>query len=123
MAGLKARAKTLNDLAENAAFYAAARPLTLTDKAANLLSAEAIAILGRLRARLEGVDDWSETSLEGQVRDFAEAEALKLGQVAQPLRAALTGSTTSPGIFEVMAVLGQGESLARLGDQTGSAAS
>ncbi len=121
MAGLKARAKTLNELAENGAFYAAARPLSLTDKAAKLLSDQAVDILRSLLACLEDAEDWSEAALEGLVRDFAEAEALKLGQVAQPLRAALTGSTTSPGIFEVMAVLGRAESLARLGDQTGTA--
>jgi glutamyl-tRNA synthetase len=57
--------------------------------------------------------------LEAAVRAFAEAEGVKLGQVAQPLRAALTGSATSPPIFDVMAVLGRGESLSRIADQTG----
>jgi glutamyl-tRNA synthetase len=117
MAGLKARAKTLEELAENAAFYVAERPLPLTPKAAKLLADEAPDVLGRLLERLQDQADWSEAALEARVRDFAEAEGLKLGQVAQPLRAALTGSGASPGIFEVMTVLGRAESLARIGDQ------
>ena len=67
--------------------------------------------------QLERLDDWSEAALEAQVRAFAEAEDCKLGQIAQPLRAALSGSHASPGIFEVMAVLGRSESLARISDQ------
>ncbi len=117
MAGLKGRAKTLEELAENAAFYAAERPLPLTPKAAKLLGDEAPVVLGRLLARLQDQEDWNEAALEARVRDFAEAEGLKLGKVAQPLRAALTGSNASPGIFEVMGVLGRAESLARIGDR------
>jgi glutamyl-tRNA synthetase len=122
MAGLKTRAKTLDELAQNAAFYAAARPIVPSDKAAKLLSADAVVILGRLRAELQAQEDWSETALEATVRAFADASGIKLGQVAQPLRAALTGSTTSPGIFEVMAVLDRAESLARIADQAGPTA-
>jgi glutamyl-tRNA synthetase len=117
MPGLKARAKTLVELAEAAAFYAAARPLTPTPKAAKLLADEAPAVLGHLLVGLGDQVDWSEAALEARIRDFAEAEGFKLGQVAQPLRAALTGSNASPGIFEVMAVLGRAETLARIGDQ------
>ena len=117
MPGLKPRAKTINELADNAAFYVADRPLELSQKAAKLLPEEGRARLGRLRPLLEGLDDWSETALEAQVRAFAEAEDCKLGQIAQPLRAALTGSHASPGIFEVMTVLGRRESLARIADQ------
>jgi len=117
MPGLKPRAQTINELAENAAFYVAARPLELSGKAAKLLSEDGRARLGRLRPRLEGLDDWSEAALEARVRAFAEAEDCKLGQIAQPLRAALSGSHASPGIFEVMAVLGRGESLGRIADQ------
>ncbi|MFQ5775040.1 MAG: glutamate--tRNA ligase [Kiloniellaceae bacterium] len=119
MAGLKMRAKTLKELAENAAFYVAGRPLRLTARAAKLLDAEACGRLGRLLPRLEALDEWSETMLEEAVRAFAEAEGVKLGQVAQPLRAALTGSDASPGIFEIMAVLGRAESLARIADRAG----
>jgi glutamyl-tRNA synthetase len=118
MPGLKARAKTLVELTETAAFYAAARPLTLTPKAAKLLADEAPIVLGRLLARLQDQEDWDEAALETRVRDFAEVEGLKLGKVAQPLRAALTGSNASPGIFEVMTVLGRAESLARIADQS-----
>jgi glutamyl-tRNA synthetase len=73
--------------------------------------------MGKLTARLAAVEPWSAAATEAAVRSFAETEGVKLGAVAQPLRAALTGRTTSPGIFEVLAVLGKTESLARLGDQ------
>jgi glutamyl-tRNA synthetase len=117
MAGLKPRAKTLKDLAERAAFYVAKRPIPLTPKAEKLLTGAARARLGRLVARLNILPDWREAGLEETVRAFAEAEGVKLGRVAQPLRAALTGSDASPGIFEVMVVLGREESLDRIGDQ------
>ena len=117
IAGLKPRAKTLIELAENATFYVQPRPLTLTDKAAKLLSPEAKALLSRLAKDLSDMETWGESAIETQVRTFAEAESVKLGQIAQPLRAALSGSHASPGIFEVMAVLGRQESLARISDQ------
>jgi glutamyl-tRNA synthetase len=117
MPGLKPRAKTLHELAENAAFYVAARPLELSEKAVKLLPEEGRARLGRLLPLLEDLSDWREAALETEVRVFAEAEDCKLGQIAQPLRAALTGSHASPGIFEVMEVLGRRESLGRISDQ------
>lgn len=117
MAGMKARAKTLKELAELGAFYAAERPLALNDKAAKLLEGEARPLLARLRPRLAALDDWSAEALEAEVRAFAEAEAVKLGAVAQPLRAALTGSNVSPPIFEAAAILGREESLSRLDDR------
>lgn len=113
MPGLKQRAKTVKELAESARFYVE-RPTTLTNKAAKLLDEEARDRLKALRRRLTAVSDWSETELENEVRRYAEAEDVKLGKIAQPLRAALTGSTVSPGIFEVMAVLGRDETLNRL---------
>jgi glutamyl-tRNA synthetase len=116
MPGLKPRATTLVDLAASAKFYVAARPLVLSEQAMGLLDAAARARLEDLRPALEAVEVWSERTLEETVRHHAEASDLKLGQLAQPLRAALTGSTTSPGIFEVMAVLGRGEALSRLAD-------
>jgi glutamyl-tRNA synthetase len=116
MAGLKPRAKTLKDLAQQAAGYIAPRPLSLSAKADNLLSPESRARLGRLLPLLQGVT-WDEASLDRAVRDFAESEGVKLGQIAQPLRAALTGSDVSPGIFEVMIALGQDEALGRISDQ------
>lgn len=120
MPGLKERAKTLVELAENATFYCVDRPLELTDKAAKMLSDDARAMIGRLTDRLAGVQDWIEPALDQTVRAFADAEALKLGRVAQPMRAALTGSNISPGIFDVLVVLGREESLARLKDQAAS---
>ncbi len=75
-------------------------------------------LLGRVATALSGIAEWDEAGIEAAVREIAEEEALKLGKVAQPLRAALTGSTVSPGIFEVAAVLGRDESLARLADAT-----
>ena len=117
MAGLKERAKTVLELAENAYFYVADRPLTPDSKGAKLLSdREARANLAELANALERLDDWSESALEDAVRAFAEAKGLKLGGIAQPLRAALTGSTTSPGIFEILLILGRDEALARIGD-------
>ncbi len=112
--GLKPRAETLRALAENAAFYLRVAPLPLTDKAAKLLTAEARAYLEQLRGVLAGQDDWSEAALETTLRAFADGRGLKLGAVAQPLRVVLTGSTASPGLFEVMAVLGREECLDRL---------
>ncbi|MEQ8357814.1 MAG: glutamate--tRNA ligase [Kiloniellaceae bacterium] len=117
MEGLKARAKNLVELAENAVFYVADRPLKLNAKADKILHPEARARLGRLHGSLSQLPDWSESGVEAAVRAFAEAEDCKLGDVAQPLRAALSGSNTSPGIFEVAAVLGREESLARIADQ------
>ena len=119
MKGLKQRAKTLIELADAALFYAAARPLTLDDKAAKLLTPEAKAILKGLGAHLAAQAQWDEPALEAAVRGFAEAKGLGLGKVAQPLRAALTGSGASPGLFEVMEVLGREEALGRIADQAG----
>jgi len=117
MPGLKPRAKTLVDLAENARFYVAPRPLEVTPEAEKLLSDEARQRLARLAPRLRALPDWDEAVLEAAVRGFAEDEGGKLGQVAQPLRAALSGSKTSPGIFEIMVVLGREETLERIADQ------
>jgi glutamyl-tRNA synthetase len=116
MAGLRPRATTLVDLAASAKFYVAARPLALSEQAARLLDGAARQRLEDLRPALAAVEPWHEQAIEEAVRQVAEAADLKLSQVAQPLRAALTGSTTSPGIFEVMAVLGRREMLARLAD-------
>ena len=116
MAGLKARAKTLVELAANARFYVALRPLSLDDKAAAMATPEARRLIGNLSGTLDTVNDWSEAPLEAAVRDFAETNSVKLGQVAQPLRVALTGSTVSPGIFEVMRVLDRTEAIGRMRD-------
>jgi glutamyl-tRNA synthetase len=115
--GLKERAKTLVELADGAAFLFAERPLPLDEKAAALLGGEARAILRGAHAALSGVSQWNASNAEAAIREFATAGGHKLGAVAQPLRAALTGKSTSPGVFDVLAVLGRDESLARIGDQ------
>jgi glutamyl-tRNA synthetase len=119
MPSLKDRAKTLLDLIAGAHFLLADRPIPLDDKAAGLLTAEAKAVLQDVGRELAGVEPWSAEATEQAVRALAERKGLKLGSVAQPLRAALTGRTTSPGIFEVLVVLGRTESLARISDQVG----
>ncbi|MEO6840112.1 MAG: glutamate--tRNA ligase [Bradyrhizobium sp.] len=117
MPSLKERAKTLIELIDSAYFIFADRPLQIEPKAAALLTAESRELIGRLRAALEAVTPWTAETTEAAMRSLAEANNLKLGAVAQPLRVALTGRTTSPGIFDVLAVLGREECLARLGDQ------
>ena len=118
MTGLKERAKTLVELLDNAAFLFAKRPLALDEQAAKLLDAQGREMLAELLPRLEAVEPWTMKELEASVRSFADETGRKLGKVAQPLRAALTGKSTSPGIFDVLEVLGREESLARLRDQT-----
>jgi glutamyl-tRNA synthetase len=117
MPSLKERAKTLVDLIDGAYFLLADRPLRLDDKASALLTPETRTMVREIADRLGGVEPWTAEATEQAVRMFAEQRGIKLGAVAQPMRGALTGRTTSPGIFEVLTVLGKAESLARLGDQ------
>ena len=117
MPGLKERAKTLVELIDNANFIFADRPLAMEPKAAALLTPETRALMAKVRPALAAVSPWSSETTEAAVRAFAEQNNLKLGAVAQPLRVAMTGKTTSPGLFDVLAVLGQQECLARLDDQ------
>ena len=121
MPELKERAKTLIDLVDAAGFIWATRPLALDDKASAVLTAEARMLLANVIPALASIEPWMAEACEQAVRAFAEQAGAKLGAVAQPLRAALTGRTTSPGIFTVLAVLGRQESLARLRDQAGPA--
>ncbi|MBB3929883.1 glutamyl-tRNA synthetase [Kaistia hirudinis] len=114
--GLKERAKTLIELKDGAGFLFAERPLALDEKASTILDADARAMLRDLQAVLSGVE-WTVEATEAAVKAFAESRGLKLGKVAQPLRAALTGRSTSPGIFDVLIVLGREESLGRIADQ------
>jgi glutamyl-tRNA synthetase len=117
MPELKARAHTLNELADGARFLFAERPLELEDAAEALLTADARALLASAHELLVALAKWDTPSLEAAIREVAEASGVKLGKLAQPLRAALTGRTTSPGIFDVLALLGRDESLARIADQ------
>jgi glutamyl-tRNA synthetase len=116
MNGVKQRSRTLIELADNLVFYArAGAPPIADDKARGVLTPEAKSLLDKLAAALEAdAANWGEKQVEDAVRRFAESMGVKLGQVAQPLRVALSGSTVSPGIFEVVAILGPAETRARL---------
>jgi len=118
MPGLKPRAKTIVELAEKARFYVMPRPIAPSGDAAKMLTPEARDRLGALAVDLGDLADaeWQGATLDERLRGFAGAQGVKLGAVAQPLRAALTGSLASPGIFEVMEVLGREESLGRIED-------
>jgi glutamyl-tRNA synthetase len=118
MPGLKERAKTLLELIDNANYIFADRPLAMDAKAAALLTPQTRTLIGELHRSLSEVKEWNGTTAEAAMRAYAEKNNLKLGAVAQPLRVALTGRTTSPGIFDVLAVLGREISLARLQDQS-----
>ncbi|MEQ8825796.1 MAG: glutamate--tRNA ligase [Filomicrobium sp.] len=113
---MQERSKTILDLIDGAQFLWAERPLSFDEKANKLLDADTRQMLQRLLTSLEHQPEWTTASVEAKVREFTEAEGLKLGKVAQPLRAALTGTTVSPPIFDVMAVLGEEETFGRLKD-------
>ena len=117
MPELKPRANTLVHLAEGAQFLFAQRPLEVDEVARALLTPEARELLHGTHGRLAALAEWDAPSLEAAIREVAEGGGVKLGKLAQPLRAALTGRTTSPGIFDVLALLGRDESLARIADQ------
>ena len=119
MPELKLRPKTLAELADNAGFLVARRPIRQDDKAVKLLTSEARRLLATLIRCLDGTE-WRADALEVSVRSFADANGVTLGTVAQPLRAALTGSVASPGIFAVMEFLGREESLGRIADAGGA---
>ena len=116
MPGLKERAKTLVELMTGARFLLVQRPLAMDEKAAQIIADGGAAALAALIPVLETAEDWTAQTLEMAVKAHAEAQGLKLGKLAQPLRAALTGTSTSPGIFDVLEVLGREESLGRLKD-------
>jgi glutamyl-tRNA synthetase len=115
--GLKERAKTLLELLHAAKFLVTERPLNLDDKARQGLTPEMREELRQLHSVLSRVDEWSAATLEMSVKAYAEKAEKKLGKLAQPLRFALTGTSTSPGIYDVLAALGREESLARIADQ------
>ena len=122
MSSLKPRAKSTLGLAEGAMFLFEARPLTLDEGAKALLEGGAADLLESVSSALGGSSEWDEAALESAVRLVAEDAGLGLGKVAQPLRAALTGRTTSPGIFDVLMLLGREESLARIDEAVALAA-
>jgi glutamyl-tRNA synthetase len=114
---LKVRAKNLGEIFDGAAFLFAKRPLAMTDKAAQLLEGDARAILRKIYEALRAENNWTSEALEATTKALAETEGLGLGKLAQPMRAALTGTTTSPGIFDVLVLLGRDEALARIDAQ------
>ncbi|MHA1548795.1 MAG: glutamate--tRNA ligase [Alphaproteobacteria bacterium] len=118
---LRERAKTLVDLLARAQFVFDERPLSVAPDAAALLTDDARTLLSELNARLATIDSWNGDTIEATLRTFAADKTLKLGKIAQPLRAALTGRTSSPGIFDVLAILGRSECLARIEDQANTA--
>ncbi len=117
MPGLKERAKTITELIDSAYYIYAQRPLNLDAKAAKLLTDDARTMLTELTEHLRNATDWRAESLEDTVKAFSVNKGLKLGKVAQPMRAALTGRVSSPGIYDVMITLGRDETLARLDDR------
>ena len=117
MPGLKERARTLVDLADAATYIFVRRPVSMEDDAGKLLEGDGTTHLRAMRDRLGSLDEWSAETTERAARDYAEEVGAKLGKVAQPLRAALTGRTRSPGIFDVLAVLGRDEVLGRIDDR------
>jgi glutamyl-tRNA synthetase len=118
---LTPRAKDLNELADGAQFLFKVRPLDMDEKAASLLEGAARDLLALVHESLARLSDWTAEATEQAVREVSESQGVKLGSVAQPLRAALTGRGTSPGIFDVLALLGRDESLARIMDQMNEA--
>ena len=117
MPGLKERAKTLVELADSAGYLFVERPLELDEKAEKLVGEPPREVLAGAKAALEAITgDWNAATTESAIRAYVAETGLKLGAVAQPLRAALTGRSTSPGVFDVLAVLGREESLGRIAD-------
>ena len=117
MPELKARAQTIGELADGARFLFSERPIHVDETAGALLSSDAREVLHVVYEKLGALADWDAASLEASIREVAESRGVKLGKLAQPLRATLTGRTTSPGIFDVLVLLGRDESLARIADQ------
>jgi glutamyl-tRNA synthetase len=120
MGGLKARAKTLLELANAAVFYVRARPIALDEAARKHLAGDGLAHLKAARDLFAAAPVWEAAALEAVLREAAERSGAKLGVLAQPVRAALSGQGTSPPIFEVMAILGRDETLGRISDALGA---
>ena len=118
MPAIKERAKTLHDLIDNAWFLIAVRPLNYDEKAAKFLDGDAKARLAGLLPIFEAITVWSATEIEAAIRDFTKSNNYKLGQVAQPLRAAMTGQTVSTPIFKLIGTLPKDEAIGRLRDAT-----
>jgi glutamyl-tRNA synthetase len=114
---LKVRAKSVVEIEDAALFLFAPRPISLDEKAKTLLGADSISILTHIHGLLSNSDEWAAEKLEALVKNYAESADIGFGKIAQPLRGALTGQTSSPGIFDVLVLLGREEALARIADQ------
>ena len=113
---LRERAKTLSELIDKSLFYVAERPISIDEKAQMIIDEDGCHRLMSIRDGLAAVGDWSEEALEAWIREFSNNTDTKISRVTQPIRAAITGTTVSPSIYEVMAVLGREETLGRIGD-------
>lgn len=118
ISGLKNRAKNLIDLANSAEFLFMERPLVIEPKAEKSLDEDGRVLLGKIHTTLNNVTDWKSDIINQEITSFVEKEEIGFGKIAQPLRAALTGSNVSPGIAEVIEWLGKDESLARIKQQS-----
>lgn len=116
MGGLKERAKTLPHLAETMSFYLAERPIPIDPAALKLLDEAAMARLSQANERLTALADWQAEAIDGALKALAAEQDVGFAKIAQPLRVALTGRTNSPGISEVLFLLGRAEALGRIAD-------
>ena len=114
---LKERAKNLHEIADMGQFLITKRPLTLAAKAAKALTPGTRAHLAALSLRLASLENWQHEAIEAEIRAFLADHDLKMGDIAPALRAALTGTLASPGIFDIVALLEKTEVLGRLEDQ------
>ncbi|PWE34284.1 glutamate--tRNA ligase [Maritimibacter sp. 55A14] len=114
---LKDRAKTMPELLEKAHFILGSRPFSQDAQAEKVLDTVSRGILKQLTPHLQNAS-WSRDGLEAAVQSFAEAHDLKLGKIAQPLRAALAGRMVSPSVFDMMTLIGRDETIARIEDAT-----
>jgi glutamyl-tRNA synthetase len=116
LSSLQARAKSLIELSNGAKIYLVGGPGSLSPKAEKLLGTpEAIETLSTAVNALTNIESWDEDTIQAGLRAAAEMEGLKLGKLAQPLRAALTGSDASPSLFEIAEIIGREETFARAG--------
>tara|TARA_Y100001968_G_C19380039_1_gene729806 strand:- start:770 stop:1624 length:855 start_codon:yes stop_codon:yes gene_type:complete len=114
MNGLKTRARTINELAEMCSFYIEKAPITLDKKSKKVLNNENINTLKLYYNQLSKLEIWNKEEIEEDIKMYCQANNINLGKLAQPLRAAITGKSVSPGLYELMEVLGKNETLARI---------
>ena len=114
MNGLKSRARTINELAEMCSFYIEKAPISLDKKSKKILNDDNISMLKLYHKQLSKLEIWNKKDIELDIKKYCENSGINLGKLAQPLRAAITGKSVSPGLYELMEVLGRNETLARI---------